>query len=299
MLVETSFERVLCVMASAVVKTDVASFLNRHSAGVSEVRPDFWCVTDVAAVSYPQEAHLALAKVEETSFWFRHRNKIVTSAVNRFSNGKAFFEIGGGNGYVSLGLKQAGCDAVVVEPGSEGANVASRRGLTVINAALSADLFVAGSLPAIGLFDVIEHIDDDKKFLRECWDALEPGGFIYVTVPASQGLWSTDDEYAGHYRRYSRKSLSQLLETTGFDTKQVSGFFLLLVPPLFLLRTLPSKFGQRKVTSVDQAVTHHKEGLVSRLIGSLSGFEIGAISNGYSLPAGTSLIAIARKPQSK
>lgn len=285
-------------MASAVVKIDVASFLNGSSSGVSEVRADFWCATDVAAVSYPQEAHLALAKVEETSFWFRHRNQVVASAVNRFSSGKAFFEIGGGNGYVSLGLKQAGCDAVVVEPGSEGATVASRRGLTVINAALSSDLFVPGSLPAVGLFDVIEHVADDKKFLRECSDALEPGGFIYITVPATQGLWSTDDEYAGHYRRYSRKRLKQLLEATGFEVKQVSGFFLLLVLPLFLLRTLPSKFGQRKVTSVDQAVTHHKEGLISRLIGRASGFEIGAISRGYSLPAGTSLIAIARKPQS-
>ena len=79
----------------------------------------------------------------------------------------------------------------------------------------------------------------------------------------------------------------------------MSGFFLLLVLPLFLLRTLPSKFGQRKVTSADEAITHHKQGLMSRLIGRVSGFEIGAISNGYSLPAGTSLIAIARKSQSK
>jgi SAM-dependent methyltransferase len=286
-------------MTSAVVKTNIASFLNGRSSGVSEVRPNFWCAADVASVSYPQEAHLALAKVEETSFWFRHRNKIVASAVKRFSNGKTFFEVGGGNGYVSLALKQAGFDAIVVEPGSEGANVASQRGLTVINAALSADLFVAGSLPAVGLFDVIEHVPNDKQFLRECWEALEPGGLVYITVPASQSLWSTDDEYAGHYRRYSRKGLRALLEATGFQTVQVSGFFLLLVLPLFLLRTLPSKFGQRKVTSADEAITHHKQGLMSRLIGRVSGFEIGAISNGYSLPAGSSLIAIARKSQSK
>lgn len=283
-------------MTMAATKTEVAEYLKKDASNLFEVRPDFWSSRDIADVSYPYEAHLALAKVEETSFWFRHRNRIVVDAVRRFSPGKTFFEVGGGNGYVSLGLKRAGCAAVVVEPGVSGAEIASSRGLTVVNAALSQDLFNPGSLPAIGLFDVIEHIENDQKFLGECRDALEPGGLIYITVPASRGLWSTDDEYAGHYRRYSRKQLRSLLEASGFEPIQVSGFFLLLVAPLFLLRTLPSKFGQRKVTSVDEAVTHHNEGFLSRLIGRASGFEVGAIGRGASLPAGTSLIAIARKP---
>jgi SAM-dependent methyltransferase len=282
----------------ATAKIEVAEFLNSGS-GIVEMKPDFWSAPNIAQVSYPYEAHLALAKVEETSFWFKHRNRIVVDAVRRFSPGKKLFEIGGGNGYVSLGLKRAGYEPVVVEPGISGAEIASSRGITVVNAALSADLFNPGSLPAIGLFDVIEHIDDDREFLEKCWDAIEPGGVVYITVPASRGLWSTDDEYAGHYRRYGRKQLRSLLETVGFEPMQVSGFFLLLVTPLFLLRTLPSKFGRRKVTSVDEAVTHHNEGVLSRLIGFASGFEVEALHRGASLPAGTSLIAVARKPLQK
>ncbi|MGM4892810.1 class I SAM-dependent methyltransferase [Tardiphaga sp. 709] len=278
---------------------DLNAFLRRTASGLTEVRPNFWCASDVAPVSYPGGAHTALANVESSSFWFSHRNRIISAVVKRFSKTGPLLEIGGGNGFVSLGLQQAGVSTVVVEPGVDGAAIAAERGLTVVNSAFSDDLFAADSLPAIGLFDVIEHVPNDKEFLIACLRALEPGGFVYISVPAQPALWSADDEYAGHYRRYTRSGLASVLEVSGFQIVQVSGFFLLLVLPLLLLRTLPSRFGRRKVTSADQAVTHHKEGLVSRLIGSLSGFEIGAISSGYSLPAGTSLIAIARKPQSK
>jgi SAM-dependent methyltransferase len=271
------------------------SLLAQIAPSLKEVQTNFWVSGYIDAVSYPTEAHGALANVEQDSFWFRHRNRIIAKVVHRFSATKPVFEIGGGNGYVSLGLERAGIRAFVVEPGIDGATTALERGLTVVNAAFTADLFNKESLPAVGVFDVIEHIEHDRSFLIDCCTALEPGGFLYVTVPAHRFLWSADDEYAGHYRRYSRKALNTLLQESGFEVKQVSAFFSLLVPPLFLLRTLPSKIGRRKVRSVEQAVSHHADGAISRFVEKILHFERYLIASDMPLPFGTSLIAVARK----
>lgn len=59
----------------------------------------------------------------------------------------------------------------------------------------------------IGLFDVLEHLPDDVKALKEIRKALKPGGKLILTVPASMKLWSYVDEVAGHYIRYSSKTL--------------------------------------------------------------------------------------------
>jgi hypothetical protein len=83
---------------------------------------------DVAQASHPDETRLVLAKIEETSFWFRHRNAI-TNVVGRFSGSTPLFDVGGGNGFVSLGLQGRSVTAIVAEPGIDGANVAFSRGL--------------------------------------------------------------------------------------------------------------------------------------------------------------------------
>ena len=56
--------------------------------------------------------------------------------------------------------------------------------------------------------DVIEHIDDDLRALRELHRVVRPGGTLLVTVPAYQWLWSEHDVINHHKRRYTRKTLS-------------------------------------------------------------------------------------------
>ncbi len=269
--------------------------LRKIGRNIRNVRANFWTTSDIPSVSYPGEAHAALARVEEGSFWFRHRNKVICAAVECFSANATVFEIGGGNGFVSLGLERRGVSAIVVEPGIDGANVAATRGLTVVNAAFAPDLFATESLPAIGLFDVIEHIPDDHAFLADCARAMEPGGYIYIAVPAHQFLWSVDDEYAGHYRRYGRAQLARVLKSAGFDVLRTTAFFSLLVPPLLALRTIPSRFGWRNVSSADEAFDHHGSGIGAAVAEKMLSVELSIIKRG-NLPFGTSLLAVARKP---
>jgi 2-polyprenyl-3-methyl-5-hydroxy-6-metoxy-1,4-benzoquinol methylase len=58
--------------------------------------------------------------------------------------------------------------------------------------------------------DVLEHIDDDRAALEKMVRLVKPGGLLLITVPAGAWLYGFHDEALGHYRRYSRRQLSDL-----------------------------------------------------------------------------------------
>ena len=169
------------------------------------------------AISYPEDGNSNCFSVEDDSFWFQHRNEVLGALITRYSSNKTFFDIGGGNGCVSKALQSKGIDAVQVEPGPQGAINARRRGVsTVIQATLEMAGFHPNSLSAVGVFDVVEHIENDERFIKSLYEYLMPDGYLYVTVPAFHFLWSNDDIQAGHFRRYTNQSLTKLLEQNGF-----------------------------------------------------------------------------------
>jgi SAM-dependent methyltransferase len=58
--------------------------------------------------------------------------------------------------------------------------------------------------------DVLEHIEADAMEVQRAAAHLKPGGFLVVLSPAHQWLFSPFDQAIGHYRRYTRSSLSSL-----------------------------------------------------------------------------------------
>lgn len=56
--------------------------------------------------------------------------------------------------------------------------------------------------------DVLEHIEDDAAEAARAAALLNPGGALCVLAPAHQALFSPFDAAIGHYRRYSRASLT-------------------------------------------------------------------------------------------
>jgi SAM-dependent methyltransferase len=68
-----------------------------------------------------------------------------------------------------------------------------------------------GLFDAILYIDVIEHIEDDAAELQRAYNRLAPGGAILIVVPAHQWLFSPFDKAIGHFRRYSRSRLRQVL----------------------------------------------------------------------------------------
>ncbi len=189
---------------SGVTMADIQSI----TTGLKLGKDGIWYGIDTQDISYPPDGNEACFAIEDSSFWFRHRNNCIISAVRSYppENKGTIFDIGGGNGFVSLGLANSGFDVALVEPGRTGASNAKRRGLkTVICATTESARFKPHSLSAVGLFDVVEHIEDDLSFLRFFRSLLKQGGRLYMTVPAYSFLWSEEDVLSGTFQKVYAK----------------------------------------------------------------------------------------------
>lgn len=72
--------------------------------------------------------------------------------------------------------------------------------------------------------NVLEHIEDDLGTLRRLENLLQPGGKLLLLVPAHPQLFGAYDRLDGHFRRYSRPGLKQLLQQTSFRVRRMYYF---------------------------------------------------------------------------
>jgi len=259
-------------------------------------RDGCWRSPDLSAVSYPAEGNAACFQVEDSSYWFQHRRDCILAAVARHPPAGRFFDIGGGNGGMALALQAAGYASALVEPGS-GVERARARGLAhVVHATLDDAGFAPNSLPAAGMFDVLEHIEDDRKLLRALHGQMAPGGHFFCTVPAGPGLWSGADVDAGHFRRYTPAMLAATLAETGFAVEFLSPFFTWLIAPVGALRALPWRLRYRpRRTSLDTVAEDHRLPRGSAgFVATVHRWELERLRAGRKLPFGTSLLCVAR-----
>lgn len=256
-----------------------------------------WRPRNVSEVSYPEAGNDVCFQVEDTSYWFAHRNHCIEAVMRRFPPSGMMYDIGGGNGFVALAMQKAGVDVALLEPGTGAMNARARGLRHVIHAALEDAGFESGALPAAGAFDVIEHIEEDGAFLRSIHRHLQLGGRFYCTVPAGKWLWSDEDIHAGHFRRHTAGSLTQALEAAGFEVEFVSSFFSWLVPFVFSLRTLPFRMrGDRSASrgGVQVARTDHTlPALLRSPVQAIHRWELARLARHQSIPFGTSLLAVA------
>lgn len=233
---------------------------------------------------------------EDASFWFRHRNRCIVSMIRRFHRAGAIWDIGGGNGFVSRGLIEAGFEAVLVEPSPAGARNARERGVpTIVRSTLQDAGFHRHSLDAAGLFDVLEHIEKDAVFLVELREYLKPEGHLFMTVPAYRWLWSSNDRFSGHVRRYTVRSLEKLLTRCGFQVRYASYFFQPLILPILLFRTSPSLKGRRGAPDLGTTVREHvrEPGLAGSFLQSLLDREWRRVEQGKQMTFGSSILLAA------
>jgi SAM-dependent methyltransferase len=266
-------------------------------------RNGIWFCDERIDVSYPKNGNEKYFTIEDKSYWYTHRNRCILACVNQYARENALFaDIGSGNGFVSMALKNNGLEMLPIEPDFTGTINARKRGLeNLLCASFESVPFAAGSLPFAGMFDVLEHIQKQEPFLKKVHSTLERNGLLFITVPAYRFLWSAEDIHDGHYRRYTRKSLNHLLTRAGFSTIYSTYFFSFLPLPVFLLRRLPYVLGlPRKQTSEtyarENAIVHPILAKAARWI--FQG-EMKKIERGKSILFGGSILAVARKSDSE
>ena len=276
------------------------NFIQQFSSSISLKDDGIYYADSNEKVSYPDDGNDISFELEENSFWFRHRNHCIVEMVRNYpptGNGP-IFDVGGGNGFVAKGLMNAGWETVVVEPGASGARNAKKRGLrNIICATTKTAKFNSGTLPAIGVFDVVEHIENDIEFLNHLWELLIPGGMLYITVPAYKALWSLDDERGGHFRRYTLSNLTKKIQNSSFYISYSTYIFSYLPLFIFLIRRIPYKLKYSKSPIIKSLRNDHysPDGIGSKILNLLHKWEIKKINKHQNINFGGSCMLAVQK----
>lgn len=240
------------------------------------------------ATAYTDSQSAGLSSDAQSSWWYQTRNRVIYKGIQKFGNGEVLWDIGSGAGEVSLYLNEKGVRTICVEPSHVGAEISASRGITSIAGDLSKLNLPNDCLGQIGMFDVIEHIANRSDFLREAHRVMRPGGLLFLTVPALSILWGQMDVQAGHFVRYSRRTVRRELRNAGFKCIVVGYFFMTLVLPLLIVRAIPYRIGLKQPVS-DGAMLKSNGKWIGNF---LERFEV-SLSR-YS-PLGTSLFVVASK----
>ena len=197
-------------------------------------------------------AYTEMAGVQERHWWYVARREILG---------------------VQLRQLQLPCDAEILEVGSgTGANLAllaqfgrvtglemeqraielarrslgPRNDIRLLQGRCPEDLGrVAQRFDLICLFDVLEHIVQDRQALERLRSLLKPGGRLLLTVPAYQWMWGPHDEHFHHQRRYSKAELLSTCESAGYAVAHACHFNSLLFP-LALIERMREKWTGRR-----------------------------------------------------
>lgn len=272
-------------------------------AGLTVDDQGIWVGDVEGVISYPETGHESCAQIEGDSFWFSHRNQVIQTVARKWlETSGPVLDVGAGNGYVSQALAEIGFSVVHIEPGRDGCCEARRRGLpVVVQATLAGSGLVAGAAAGVGLFDVIEHQEDDVAFLAEVLPALRPGGHVIATVPAYQSLWSQSDVDAGHFRRYRQGQLAEVFTEAGLDVRYSTYFFSILPPAIAVGRSLKFRLGGDEPNAGSRQrsrASQHRSGTgpMGRVATKILRQEISILERGLSIPAGGSILMVGEKP---
>ena len=232
-----------------------------------------------------------------------YRRSLILKLLGRPAAGSVVLDIGSGQGLLAIHLREMYPDIAVrgVEYSAAGVRrsrtIAAARGVDVMFT--QRDLLERVALepgePAAThavCSEVLEHVDDPVRLMRNAVSLLTPGAGIVVTVPG--GPRSAFDEHIGHRMHFTADRLQGVLLDAGLEVSRVlrAGF------PFFNLYKLAIIIRGRKLIADVQnrapgAGPSRTETIVT------SALRKGFIANRDDFPFGWQLAAVARVPTAR
>lgn len=183
-----------------------------------------------------------LTRLSEDYWWYQNRIQMILSLLQNISLDRPnILDLGCGPGIIlqSLSKKLNASTAVGVDASDSAAKAFAQKGITFVQQDLSKpDNSTIGTFDLALTNDVLEHLPNESPLIATAHRCLKPGGFFLASVPGLPSLYSSWDKKLGHYRRYTRDSLSRVIQQSGFQIRRATYAFAYSVPPALVYRFL-------------------------------------------------------------
>ncbi len=237
-----------------------------------------------------QEYRLLFA-AEETHWWFLAKRQYLKKVLPIPKRSLRILDAGAGTGGTSQFLEQWG-NVTRIESSPVAAEFLKRRGLSFIRQDLNTYKFPKAAYDIITCLDVLYHTDikNDETLIQNFYYALKPGGLLVITDCAVPQLMSRHDTRNHARVRYTLSDVTKKIKTSGF-TIQKATYTYFFVFPLTVLSRVLEKFSDRSDVSIPPRI-------INALLWHICLWE-SYILKVISLPIGSSLLVVARKPDNR
>jgi SAM-dependent methyltransferase len=236
----------------------------------------------------------AMLALDDRHWWYRGRRRIVLGFADRLGlpqRGCSVLDAGCGSGRTMRELSRLGTVSGVDSDPTAVLRAQAATGSRVRLASVDALPWSAPHFDLVTCLDVLEHLDDDVGALRELLRVTVPGGALLLTVPAFASLWSRHDEVNRHRRRYTAPSLRMALIEAGWAPEVDTYFNAMLLAPAALAR-----LATRRLPATGRSDLELTPPWLDGMLEAPLRLEAALLARGVRLPAGLSLLCVARRP---
>ncbi len=162
---------------------------------------------------------------------------ILDKVISKYNLQPPFLDVACGTGYLSKHLGEKGWYGKAIDFSEKAIKITQdnlqnyKKIIVEKKSAYSEN----GKYKTILMIDLLEHIKEDSRFLKKVHSLTLPGGFLVICVPSNPKEWRWDDDFYGHFRRYTEIELKSKVIKAGFK------------PFLFYDYTFPFFWGLRRI----------------------------------------------------
>jgi len=239
-------------------------------------------------------------KIQEKHWWYRVRNNLLDIIFKRIlkfrqERNKYILDVGSGYGQTFRVLEKFG---IIYSVDSDKYCTDYQKNhykdVIVWNAEFPDKKSLNYTYDVVCMFDFLEHVENPVKILEYSYKILKKGGFLLITVPAYQWMWTDHDIRAGHFKRYSRGCLISEARRAGFKSVYSTYFITLLFIFAVIVRKIINPIAGKGKNSLGLEF-ENTESLFNEILYHISNPETFMIGKKLLIPFGLSILGIFQK----
>jgi SAM-dependent methyltransferase len=192
------------------------------------------------AVNWSEELEAVHAEASRTHFLDRWTRQVIIDGIGAVSPGASIADLGCSTGFLLEDLHAAHPDAVLIGVDMIAAGLRKAHAAVPEARLLQADVcelpLEDESVDAIVSANLLEHVPNDGRALREIARVLKPGRPAALVVPAGPETFDYYDRFLGHERRYGRGELAEKCRAVGLAPREDRYLGSFLYPAFWLVK---------------------------------------------------------------